>query len=605
MRITFVFILIFCFTQIALSQEVLKDIPYNSSLINIEEGLFKNDIIRDTLELPFIDDFSEASFYPDARKWIDRFAFVNKTYPILPPSIGVATLDAFNETGRHYDEAGYQPYIADYLTSLPINLDLNISDSIYLSFYYQPGGIGNSPEDEDSLTLEFYDVDSSLWNVVWNTKGFSSDKFFHVLIPIKDSIYLKKGFQFRFRNYVSFDADIPSYFSNVDQWHIDYVYLNKNRSKNDTIIHDVAFVEPPRSLLKNYEAIPWGEHFKAGRVYEQGNMRYSFRNNDTIVRNTAYTYYLYKNTTGLYVKDDSAYLGQINLNADSLLIKRYEIDASFFETNALKEGLFKLEFVLETDDFDYHENDTVVLFQNFKNYYAYDDGTSENGYGIDAINGMVAYKFETYVEDTLQGVDIYFNHTLENANQKYFKLRVWNNLDGVPGYVIYEKSFQVGYGETLNDFFTFEFDSSFTVSGTFYIGWQQITDDFLNIGFDRNRNNNDKLFYNLNGVWYNSSFEGSLMMRPLFGDDISTSLPLINNAISEIKIYPNPATDFITIETKPEIRNFEAIIFDNMGRIVLQSSQIQINTRDLTPGLYHVLIFFGNKKYTQKLLIQK
>ena len=39
----------------------------------------------------------------------------------------------------------------------------------------------------------------------------------------------------------------------------------------------------------------------------------------------------------------------------------------------------------------------------------------------------------------------------------------------------------------------------------------------LNVGFDRNMVNNDKIFYNLGQGWQNSGFSGSLMIRPIMG----------------------------------------------------------------------------------------
>jgi hypothetical protein len=37
------------------------------------------------------------------KKWFDNYAFWNTTYPILPPTIGVATLDGLNEYGLPYN----------------------------------------------------------------------------------------------------------------------------------------------------------------------------------------------------------------------------------------------------------------------------------------------------------------------------------------------------------------------------------------------------------------------------------------------------------------------------------------------------------------------
>ncbi|MBR4136671.1 MAG: T9SS type A sorting domain-containing protein [Bacteroidales bacterium] len=127
------------------------------------------------VKLPFLEDFSSYTGYPNPALWQDRQGFVNNTYPVFPPSIGVVTLDALDENGRVYAHAERTPFAADTLTSNLIRLDSNftfhrpmyLSDSLYFSFYYQPGGacksqpavgwerIGDAPEQEDRLILEF------------------------------------------------------------------------------------------------------------------------------------------------------------------------------------------------------------------------------------------------------------------------------------------------------------------------------------------------------------------------------------------------------------------------------------------------------------------
>ncbi|MEG2070210.1 MAG: T9SS type A sorting domain-containing protein, partial [Bacteroidales bacterium] len=112
---------------------------------------------------------------PNPQLWEDQHVFVNNTYPIYAPTIGVATLDALDKHGNVYAHANHYGFSADTLTSRPIRLDSNfnrnrpmqIADSLYFSFYYQPGGgtfsypylawerIGDQPEPEDMLLLEF------------------------------------------------------------------------------------------------------------------------------------------------------------------------------------------------------------------------------------------------------------------------------------------------------------------------------------------------------------------------------------------------------------------------------------------------------------------
>jgi hypothetical protein len=71
------------------------------------------------------------------KKWFDNYAFWNTTYPVLPPTIGVATLDGLNEFGLPYNNTNTSTFgDADYLTSYPINLSgLAVGDSVYLSFF--------------------------------------------------------------------------------------------------------------------------------------------------------------------------------------------------------------------------------------------------------------------------------------------------------------------------------------------------------------------------------------------------------------------------------------------------------------------------------------
>ena len=129
----------------------------------------------EAVKLPFFDDFSGYTGFPKESLWQDQQGFVNATYPVYPPSIGVVTMDALDQEGRVYGHADRNPFSADTLTSSLIRLDSNftfhrpmsVSDSLYFSFFYQPGGgckeqpavawgrIGDAPESEDRLILEF------------------------------------------------------------------------------------------------------------------------------------------------------------------------------------------------------------------------------------------------------------------------------------------------------------------------------------------------------------------------------------------------------------------------------------------------------------------
>jgi hypothetical protein len=74
-------------------------------------------------------------------------------------------------------------------------------------------------------------------------------------------------------------------------------------------------------------------------------------------------------------------------------------------------------------------------------------------------------------------------------------------------------------------------------------------------------------------------------------------------------VYPNPAAESITVLYKTD-RNFEAVIFDVLGRKVYSSAtnfnlnnEFEIDVSSLNPGLYFFSLKDGKKKvWTQKLL---
>jgi hypothetical protein len=177
---------------------------------------------RDTLELPFFDDFSESNLYPDSTKWLNNQVYINNHFPIQPPTLNVATFDVLDANGIPYRGTINKDLstFGDSLVSQPINLKdsvgvpYTLSDSIILSFFYQPNGNGYHLNSEDSLRLSFKAEDGT-WIQVWSVAGQSnSADFAQVLIPIKDVKFLHKGFQFAFSTHTR-------QVGNANHWHVD------------------------------------------------------------------------------------------------------------------------------------------------------------------------------------------------------------------------------------------------------------------------------------------------------------------------------------------------------------------------------------------------
>jgi len=523
--------------------------------------------------------------------WLDDHVYLNSTFPIDPISIGVATFDGLDSSGKAYnafsDPLGYG--IADYLTSKPMNLNFSAIDSVFLSFYYQPQGNGNDPQKEDSLVLEFYDPDKIQWHHIWSVPGMANQKFKQVMLQIGNPKFLKKGFQFRFKNYATLSG-------NFDHWNLDYVRLFSNRGIRDTTVLDLVVVEGASSALADYQAMPWN-HFKQDTTESLIDSQFvEIGNLDTNNHTPGYRIQIVKDegpTDSIY--DFPGGTNNATVSAVSVLRRALEMEYNFY-TDTMDSATFIIKNYITPDASDTtNTNDTLEYIQRFYNYYAYDDGSAESAYGINATGGKLAYRFSIGVTDTLRAINMYFSQVLHDASLENFYLTVWSSLN--PETIVYqEASVKPVYEDSLNKFHTYILNSPIVLSGTFYIGWVQTSETTLNIGFDKNNNSTQHLYYNVTGSWLNSILNGAVMIRPLFGDSVilpvgvqSYNAPSANDF--DFLIYPNPANDIFHITQVSGEEAFITVrIFDLYGRLVKSADQNihAIDVANLEEGIYIV-----------------
>lgn len=627
------------FSKYVSAQEVLIGLPYNSLLKKFykdhPQKLNKNiNNLQDTVSLPFFDDFSKPAIYPDSNLWGDNNAFVNTGYNSYsgnelldttrshnPPTIGIATLDAIDAHGNIYNHL--QPGIAsvaDTLTSKPINLNFLPGDSVYLSFQYQPtsNNIGNAPETNDSLLLEFYSPVDSSWYNIWYTLGSADKTYRKVMLPITDTFFLKKGFKFRFKNYVTLGSNYePSWLSNCDQWNLDFILLDKNRHYNDTFFEEIAMLYPIKSILKNsLESMPW-KHFKAaGSSMISTTLTMIFRNIGKTINPSVNHIARIKDLSGV-MPPYQTYNAIENASPDKIHFWPVTFTYPFY-TTAIDSAEFEIKCYIDPAlPTPYLSNDTTYYHQKFYNYYAYDDGTAEAGYGLSgegAMNSKMAVKYKCYKKDTLRGVDIFFNNTMDNyTGSKYFYLNVWNDAGGHPGDTIRCQMGQKPHFDGLNEFHMYIFDNPVIIDSgtTFYVGEMQTTNDMLNIGFDRNRDTHENIYYSISGTWVQSAYSGTLMIRPLFGSPLPKSSSSENNLLinASFEIYPNPASDKLNI-TYPDdfsIEKSKVTISDIYGKtLYVNLFSNTIDVAYLSPGIYFLTIIdFDKYSQTKKFIISR
>ena len=586
------------------------------------------------IKLPFIEDFSGQGLFPNQKLWSDNNVFINRSLSVRPPSIGVATFDAMNDTGGVYPFMSTFPTVADTLTSRSIRLDslfstnttLSPADSVYFSFFIQPQGMGDAPQLEDSIVLQFYNQKDDIWISVWNMEGMPLDTlkkkygtdFLLVLIPITDSVYFGPNFKFRFYNYASITStQIPSWRSGVyDHWNLDYIVLDANRTFNDTYIDDVAISVGPTTLLKNYQSMPWNQFLANSGAEMDYSKKINFKRLDHVGTDINIAQYF-----GIQNLDDKTFF---HPTPNPSSINMSTVDSAFkpaysnytFNSNASPYADFEVKYsILHLPD-AIRTNDTMSFYQRFYNYYAYDDGVPEAGYGLSTANGKLAIQFQANTADSIQAVQFYFNQTLGWANQQYFDIYIWNDNNGVPGNVIYnQQGLRPEFESQLFKYQTYTLDQAVAVNGVFYVGWKQSTKDNLNVGWDKNNDKSDKVFYNVTGNWYNSSFKGCTMIRPILGTEDEAFVGIAKTLQTEelnLIIAPNPVHSnqlhLIFDTNKQDNTCYQLRIFNISGQLVLQTEfDNNIDISHLKSGIYllNMISTDGKQQINKKFIINK
>ncbi len=588
------FICIFLISFSLTSQEIVTDLFHNPLLNNFK---FHNNN-KSSLSLPFVDDFSYNSHTVNFDLWEHSTVFVNRTYPINPPTIGVITFDGLDEYGlaRNLSSTSSEP--SDTLLSKKI--DLSMISSAYLLFYYQAQGIGDAPEFQDKLLLEFKN-DSLTWETVWVSEDTILEDFTKVIQVINQPRFLFNEFQFRFVNYASISG-------NFDHWHVDYVKMDELQSSSDTTeLNDVSFVYNSPSFLKRYQEMPWS-HFLNNEADElKDSIDILLRNNDAPT-NIDYQFNVYNNGNQVYHYPligisrnvtvlDYNQVGNFSFNSPPILLQSNIFNS--FQSDSLS---FLVQNIIGTNSSDNKLNDTLLYSQNFYSHFSYDDGTAESAYGINVSGAQLAYEFKLNRPDTLRAVQMYFPQMLDSVNDIPFKLTIWDNLSP-SGNILYQQEVFPFHTQNGN-FYTYYIDEPFQLVGTFYVGWEQTTADLLNIGLDKNNISNSYMYYNIGSGWNQSSYLGSWMIRPLVS--MKPIISSLDDYSSNIKIYPNPVDTYCFIETieNNNIINIYSIQGILQKQIFSKALLTKLDLKDLPSGIYIIEISQNHSKEYKKIILK-
>jgi hypothetical protein len=598
-----------------MAQLHLRGLPYAAKTDNARVA----DINDSTqLTLPYWDDFSSSEALVDtADRWTHNSvnATVKSGISIEAPSINVAVFDGWDAFGQPYSEDALAEGVGDSLVSKFINLATLTNferNTTYLSFFYQKEGLGDIPESRDSIYLQFRTADNE-WETVWSVNGSDvvEGQFYQEIIKLDSNDYFHEYFQFRFQSFGRLAGGF-------DSWLIDYVYLNKGRNNNDLVYDDATIATPPSSFIKGYTALPMVQFRQDPAAYMDSTFMEIV---NLLDERTPYVLstVLLNAVTG----DTIQQIGKPQPDANLEPLQRQTVfsllpDASFFDTSVdsiwveVVGNLLGTVDTLITDDGPsaiFYENNVVRKVYKIDQELAYDDGTAEFALGTNGRGSELAYRFIIPESDELTGVKIYFPEFDEGTGGAPFTIKVWRNLDGLEESVITEEPFLVKASANFNELQLYEFSKAVSLIDTFYIGFEQETDGFFTVGYDRNTSSGQNIFFKTGpgGDWQPNEgrFPGSLMIRPYFGREGVIGLEEDQMILEEVRVYPNPVSDWLLVEGRFD----QLMLYDLTGKQWPLSylndndpEPLELDLSGLPMGVYLLQIVKGEALKSIKLI---
>ncbi len=592
------------------------------------------------VKLPFFDDFSNTKTDgpPDLSLWQKGGGvFVSNTLTTDHPTTNVIAFDGVDAQGNPYNFSSPKAEgPADSLTSQPIDMSglVPVRDSVFLSFYWRAKGLGEKPDPTDTLKLQFLDL-SGKWRTVWSSGGGAvikitgkdttrtyPDKFTNHFIAIEDRAFLHSGFQFRFLA----SGRISGRF---DTWYLDYVYLDKKRFPTRRV-QDVACRLPVTSFLRRYSAMPIKQYFAKPTAETADSVMTNIFNLDFVSGNFT--------SHAVTIKDKiSGQLFQNELVTSSVIFplgnQNRGIKAKPLTDQKAKLMVITSKIQLNTSDgtdprisipgVNLKQNDSISGENVLSNYYAYDDGTAEYSVYMNKAFGRTAVRFDLNQPDTIVAVQLNITPILTNIEGQPFTILVWDDDNGKPGNIIAQQSFKVKYPATRNDFTNFEFDYGVPVRNTIYVGWLQISQDYIGVGLDKNYKLENKIYTNTAREWVAYSdtkkdttstlasvFEGVPMLRVVVGSkELPPNLrPLDKNilatdptTIDDWAVYPNPTNGLLTWKGNGVK---QVTVMGMNGNVLLEirnTNNKSVDVSELPAGQYIVRLLNERRSQAQKI----
>ena len=563
------------------------------------------------LSLPFFEDFTAPlEGAPGAANWqaattdypnlgttihyLGGGAYVSNRLAVSPLTRGTATLDGLGGNGLPYSPSQAAAGQVDTLTSQLIDLSgLSVASQVYLSFAWQAGTVVGAPAPSSSsapvnLVLELLDADGR-WVPAWSyvSKGVAT-AFRQQILALDQAAYFHSGFRFRFR--ASGDQTY-----NTDGFGLDYIYLNNNRTANDTVFQDIATSRGLSSPLSPYTSLPVWQYNATSPTPLNPNLTTTLNNlaaSGTTPTPVSWQGTVRELTAGGFNAATWLTGGRpIVAAARQDVVQGNATAAPLPATAATKRFRYQLAVqTLEKNPLTL-PNDTISRDVELSNYYAYDDGTAEYQVGLAASNtnptSYVALAYTLSRPDQVKSLlvaPVFNNIPVASGGDgnlpRAVTVAVWADNNGKPANAPLATATLAVPNPlpTGQLFFEIPFAAPVAVAGHFYVGYAQASNgQFLNYGLDLNNQlPANTLFYNTQGTvaadpWRAVQLPapaGAPLFRPVMTNNVATAaLPLATAAAFALAPNPTPPSAAVVV-SGPAFRR--AALLDVLGRPVWQ-----------------------------------
>jgi hypothetical protein len=643
-------LILFLYSSYSFGQLKVRALPHSTGSQASRSNASSRTKDLSPLPLPFFDDFSrpfvhEGNLYPDLGRWDSSYSvWINTGMAINAPTINVASFDGLDSAGLSYNPNeiflnGFTDSLVSHKIAMGDVLEAD-RNSVYISFYYQWRGNGESPDDEDYLELLFMNDDEE-WEsalVISTNETLQPDLFYLAIVQVAGAQFFHNDFQFQLR---TFGRQSGPY----DTWNVDYVYLNQNRTATDLSFPDRAAASAVSPLFTPYSAMPYS-HFLVTKNLDQvefdvQNLKEAIAatNYNADVEYTSYTgedrvpSTFTKNlvtagsvTGGLGIPPKSRAKVALGTMPDPNNPMEFDPDVDSVDVTmkmTVLSGDFEDDIKGNFAPIDLRINDTLTTTFNLRSFYAYDDGTAEYAVELIETGNFLAYEFNLSpdLHDTLkllEAIDIYFPpYGLQGTQNVDFYVFAQNTARGVPGArLLTIPSFPIN-NQGPNRFKRIKFLPSLDMGTveTFYIGWKQPIAGSVLVGLDNSNDTGSKIFVNVEGnnipdeetgAWeQNNTFQGSLMIRPIFTTGFVDPTTGIEDDV-QFSIYPNPSGGNFYIEGPMD--DLEVLSVTGQ-RVTFQLESgpdktfVQLN--NVPPGLYLVRCTQTGVIRTQKIIVTR